>query len=128
MDGGRADLEGRVALLESALKDVSARLAALEGRPAPLEVRPAAALAAAAPTVAAAPAPAVPEAAEEGAPVANALTLAGRSFLVLGGALPPEDRHGGRAGARRRRVRSSASRTRSPGSLRPCATGGAGPA
>ena len=89
MDGGRADLEGRVALLESALKDVSARLAALEGRAAPPEARPAAAVAAAAPLapmVAAAPVPAVPEAAEEGAPVANALTLAGRSFLVLGGA------------------------------------------
>jgi hypothetical protein len=90
MDGGRADLEGRVALIESALKDVSARLAALEGRTGPLEARPAAPEAST-PVTAAIAAPAVPGVpvpapAEEGAPVANALTLAGRSFLVLGGA------------------------------------------
>ncbi len=90
MDGGRADLEGRVALLESALKDVSARLAALEGRTGPIQVRPAAVETAvpAAPAIAAAAVPGgpVPSQAEEGAPVANAITLAGRSFLVLGGA------------------------------------------
>ncbi len=83
MDGRRVDLEGRVALLEGALRDVSARLEALEGT-----TEPPVAVAAAAAVVSASPlaAPAVSEAAEEGAPVANALTLAGRSFLVLGGA------------------------------------------
>lgn len=91
-DGGRVDLEGRVALLEGALRDVSARLAALEGRPAALAARaaPAAPEAPASPAVVdAGPAEAAlstAEAVEEGAPVANALTLAGRSFLVLGGA------------------------------------------
>src|SRR5512140_3791720 len=95
MDGGRVDLEGRVALLESALGDVSARLAALERSAAPAEgaaPSPVIASTAAAARVAAAAAPAAAalsdaaEAADEGAPVANALTLAGRSFLVLGGA------------------------------------------
>jgi hypothetical protein len=90
-DGGRDDLEGRVALLEGALRDVSARLAALEGRGMPI------AATAAVPSVvesaglapdasAPATAPSVIEPVDEGAPVANALTLAGRSFLVLGGA------------------------------------------
>ncbi|HEY3350149.1 MAG TPA: hypothetical protein VGM13_10270 [Thermoanaerobaculia bacterium] len=93
MDGSRADLESRVALLEGALGDVRARLAALEGGSMPR----AAASAAAAPadtlpfTAPAAPSPALraaaaAEAADEGAPVASALTLAGRTFLVLGGA------------------------------------------
>lgn len=80
MDGGRVDLENRVALLEGALRDVRARLAAVEaGRAAPQAVAMAAASAQA-------PPPKAREEAEEGAPVANALTLAGRSFLVLGGA------------------------------------------
>ena len=84
MDGRRVDLGGRVALLEGALTEVRVRLAALEaalGAPleaAPRPVAPAAAVAA--------PPPALTEAADAGAPVARALTLAGRSFLVLGGA------------------------------------------
>jgi hypothetical protein len=91
MDGGPVDLERRIALLEGALRDVSARLAALEsGRVAPPEAsRPAVEVTAALVPPAAAlttPAPGPRETAEEGAPVANALTLAGRSFLVLGGA------------------------------------------
>ena len=102
MTDGRVDLEGRVALLESALADVSARLAALEtGRAGAAAAAPALAPAAltrpeapfAAPAAALASAAVAPEApaqdleaGEEGAPVANALTLAGRSFLVLGGA------------------------------------------
>ncbi len=95
-DGGRVDLEGRVALLEGALRDVSARLAALEtARTGAGEVAPAVLPASEAPSPAARPEAAlavsepsapVPEAGEDGAPVANALTLAGRSFLVLGGA------------------------------------------
>ena len=80
-DYGGNDLERRVALLEGALGDVSARLAALEG-----SAVPAAAAFAPAPPVLPPSAPVVPETADEGAPVANALTLAGRSFLVLGGA------------------------------------------
>ncbi len=100
MTDGRVDLETRVALLESALRDVSARLAALETgragaaaavpappattRPVTPSVAPAAVLASAA--VAPEPPAQDLESAEEGAPVANALTLAGRSFLVLGGA------------------------------------------
>jgi hypothetical protein len=98
MDGGRNDLEGRVALLEGALRDVSARLAALETAQVPaVAAAPDVPLAAAAAPVAAIVAPTAAlavseppapglEAGEEGAPVANALTLAGRSFLVLGGA------------------------------------------
>ncbi|HVO51385.1 MAG TPA: hypothetical protein VMV60_10360 [Thermoanaerobaculia bacterium] len=98
MTDGRVDLEGRVALLESALRDVSARLAALEaGRVGAAGTAEAASLTATvasrapvAPLASAATLPAPThqdlEAAEEGAPVANALTLAGRSFLVLGGA------------------------------------------
>lgn len=98
MTDGRVELEARVALLESALRDVSARLAALEtGRADATDAAPTAsvseAVTAGAPAAALASAAAVPsptpqdlEAAEDGAPVANALTLAGRSFLVLGGA------------------------------------------
>ncbi len=88
MDGGRVDLERRVALLEGALGDVRARLEALEGGTSPVVVRPAPAahaLEASAPP-AAVPAAAASDDAEDGAPVANALTLAGRTFLVLGGA------------------------------------------
>lgn len=90
-DGGRVDLEGRVTLLEGALREVSARLAALEGRaPSALPPSPAPAAAVREAEASAVPppqaAPPVLEAADEGAPVANALTLAGRSFLVLGGA------------------------------------------
>ncbi len=93
-DGERVDLEGRLALLEGALRDVSARLAALEtGRAGAAAAAPAAATPSVASSAAPAQAAAVPEppaqdvdSAEEGAPVANALTLAGRSFLVLGGA------------------------------------------
>jgi len=80
MDVGRGDLESRVALLEGALKDVSARLGALEApRAVPAEPVPLAA-------AVAAPDPGPLDAADAEAPVANALTLAGRSFLVLGGA------------------------------------------
>jgi len=83
MDGTRVDLESRIALLESALRDVSARLATLEGRPAPPAAAPA-------PAPFPVPAAAAPDAdagaAEETAPVASALALAGRAFLVLGGA------------------------------------------
>ena len=92
MDGTRADLESRVALLEGALGDVRARLAALEGRTAPLAVPPAApadtlpTFVAPASPPAALRAEAAAEGADEGAPVASALTLAGRTFLVLGGA------------------------------------------
>ncbi len=89
MDGGREGLEARVARLESALGGLAARLAVLEGRTAPLATAPAPAIA----PSAEAPAPAAPalqpaeRAAEPAdAPVAGALTLAGRSFLVLGGA------------------------------------------
>ena len=92
MDGGRADLEGRVVLLEGALGDVRARLAALEGAvapragaaAAPADTLPAFVALASPPT--ALRAGAVAEGADEGAPVASALTLAGRTFLVLGGA------------------------------------------
>src|SRR5512135_2623409 len=81
MDGTRVDLERRVALLEGALRDVCTRLAALEGATA----------AEAVPAEPSAPAPLPARAepagvSEEDAPVANALTLAGRTFLVLGGA------------------------------------------
>jgi hypothetical protein len=91
MDGSRADLESRVALLEGALGDVRARVAALEGGSMPR----AAATAGPADTLPAFAAPAAPvplqavaaaDAADDGAPVASALTLAGRTFLVLGGA------------------------------------------
>ena len=82
MDGRRVDLEGRVALLEGALGDVSARLEALEGKTAPPVATAARAAAVSEPPLVAA----ASETAEESAPVANALTLAGRSFLVLGGA------------------------------------------
>jgi hypothetical protein len=77
VDGERLDrLESRLAALEGAVRDLVARLAALEGGAAP----------------APAPAPEAPTAAPEavpaleGAPVVNILSLAGRSFLVLGGA------------------------------------------
>ncbi len=80
MDGTRLDLESRVALLEASLEEIRARLAALEGAPA----APAASEASA--PAAARPADEAVEGAEDGAPVANALTLAGRTFLVLGGA------------------------------------------
>ncbi|MEO8054793.1 MAG: hypothetical protein ABI768_06550 [Acidobacteriota bacterium] len=92
MDGSRADLESRVALLEGAFGDVRARLAALEGRTAPLAVPPAAladtlpAFVGPASPPAALRADAAADGADEGAPVASALTLAGRTFLVLGGA------------------------------------------
>ncbi len=83
MDGRRVDLEGRVALLEGALRDVSARLESLEGMTTPPLAAPAA------PAVVV-PRPLVTPAAsgtvEEVAPVANVLALLGRSFLVLGGA------------------------------------------
>lgn len=85
MDGGRVDLERRVALLEGALEDVRARLALLERRAAPCaaEAGPPQSPAAAGGAAPEPDAEAVPDA---GAPVANALTLAGRTFLVLGGA------------------------------------------
>ena len=92
MDGTRVDMESRVALLERALAEVRARLETLEGGAAPLAARPAPpaeavpALAAAALPAVAPRAEAAAEGTEDGAPVANALTLAGRTFLVLGGA------------------------------------------
>lgn len=92
MDGGRADLERRVALLEGALDDVRTRLALLEGRTAPdTSGRALPGSPPPAEVVAPAPGPAAISAAalaepDAGAPVANALTLAGRTFLVLGGA------------------------------------------
>jgi hypothetical protein len=95
-DRGRVDLEDRVALLEGALKDVSTRLAALEtGRAVAVPEAPAVPAVVEAPAGDAGTATAIAgtepmepdlEAVEEGAPVANALTLAGRSFLILGGA------------------------------------------
>ena len=91
MDGGNADLESRVALLERGLKDLRERIAAFErgqtaagassapsGAPEPSAPSPARTAA----TIA--PASGPPE--EPDVPVAGALTLAGRSCLVLGGA------------------------------------------
>lgn len=86
MDGRRVDLEGRVALLEGALRDVSARLESLEGKAAPPVAAAAAAAAAAVLSARQPVTPAASGTAEEVAPVANVLALLGRSFLVLGGA------------------------------------------
>jgi hypothetical protein len=80
------ELAKQVAALTESLRSVEARVAALESaaaaRPEPMfaaaGVVESAALAA--------PPSAAPKEAEQGAPVANALTLAGRTFLVLGGA------------------------------------------
>jgi hypothetical protein len=90
MDGGSADLEARVALLERGLSDLRERIAAFESRPSGPESAvavPSAAELRPSPSAPAATTAPTPEPSEESdAPVASALTLAGRSCLVLGGA------------------------------------------
>ncbi|HEX7613822.1 MAG TPA: hypothetical protein VF554_00970 [Thermoanaerobaculia bacterium] len=81
MDDSAPQLAKQVAALAESLRSVEARVAALEGAAA---AKPESMAVAAA--VLAAPPSAAPEEAEENAPVTNALTLAGRTFLVLGGA------------------------------------------